>query len=90
MRTVGTKESVDGMDRMDVMGKDLVNFVDLKATAVEKNHMGIKQMDVMEPLVEKRAIDALLSMVLVSYNFPDLIYKDFLDIKGSQGLRLEY
>ena len=77
MRTVGTKESVDGMVRMDVMGKDLVNFVDLKATAAEKNHIGIKQMDVMEPLVEKAGINALLSMVLVSYNFSYLIYKDF-------------
>ena len=65
------------MDRMDVMGKDLVSFVDLKATAAEKNHIGIKQMDVMEPLVEKEGINALLSMVLVSYNFPYLIYKDF-------------
>ena len=35
------------MDRMDVMGKDLVSYVDLKATAAEKNHIGIKQMDVM-------------------------------------------
>ena len=87
MRTVGTKESVDGMDRMDVMGKDLVNFVDLKATAAEKNHIGIKQMDVMEPLVEKGGINALLSMVLVSYNFSYLIYKYF---KGSQGSSLEY
>ena len=65
---------------MDVMGKDLVSFVDLKATAVEKNHLviGIKQMDVMEPSVEKRGIDALQSLVLVSYNFPYLIYKDFI------------
>ena len=46
------------MDRMDVMGKDLVSFVDLKATAAEKNHIGIKQMDVMEPLVEKEGINA--------------------------------
>ena len=65
---------------MDVMGKDLVSFVDLKATAVENNHLviGIKQMDVMEPSVEKRGIDALQSLVLVSYNFPYLIYKDFI------------
>ena len=86
---VGTKDSVDGrMDRKDMMVKDLVNFVDLKGTAVEKNHLviGIKQMDVMEPSAEKVGINALQSLVLYSYNFPDLIYKDFnasIDIKGS-------
>ena len=75
---VGTKDSVDGrMDRKDMMGKDLVNFVDLKGTAVEKNHLviGIKQMDVMEPSAEKVGINALQSLVLFSYNFPDPIYK---------------
>ena len=60
IRIVGTKDSVDGrMDRKDVMGKDLVNFVDLKATAVQKNLViGIKEMDVMEPSVEKMGINA--------------------------------
>ena len=58
---------MERMDRMDVMGKDLATFVDLKATAVEKRItiIGEKQMDVMEPLVEKVGINALQSMVLV-------------------------
>ena len=80
VKIVGIKDIVEMMDQMDVMGKDLVNTVDLKAIAVEKKTQvgGIKQMDVMEPLVEKEGINALLSMVLVSYNFPYLIYKDFI------------
>ena len=85
---------MERMDQMDVMGKDLVTFVDLKATAVEKRItiIGGKQMDVMEPSAEKVGINALQSLVLYSYNFPDLIYKDSIaiDIKGSQGLSLEY
>ena len=53
MRIVGTHESVDGrMDRKEIMDKDRVNFVDRKATAVQRV-IGIKQMDVMEPLVER-------------------------------------
>ena len=81
------------MDRMDVMGKDLVNFVDLKATAAKKKVLdgGIKQMDVMEPSEEKLVIDALTSLVLLSYHFHVLIYLDFtIDFKGFSGLSLEY
>ena len=54
-------------ESVDMVGKDLANIVDLKATAVEKKSLvgGIKQMDVMELLVEKGDIDALQSLVLI-------------------------
>ena len=50
------------------MDKDLAIIVDLKGTAVEKKYLvgGVKQVDVMEPSVVKRGIDALLSLVLFS------------------------
>ena len=77
IRIVGTKDSVDGMDQMDAMGKDHVNFVDLKATAVEKKILvgGIKQMDVMEPSVEKVDMNALQSLVIFFYHLPVLNYQ---------------
>ena len=62
-----------------MVGKDLANIVDLKATAVEKKNLvgGIKQMDVMEPSVEKGGINVLQSLVLFSYHFPVLVYQNF-------------
>ena len=64
------------MDQMDVMGKDLVTFVDLKATAVEKRItiIGGKQMDVMEPSVEKVDTNALQSLVIFFYHLSVLNY----------------
>ena len=68
VKIVGMKDNVEMMDQMDVMGKDLVNIVDLKAIAVEKKTLvgGIKQVDVMERSVVKGGINALLELVLFS------------------------
>ena len=70
VKIVGIKDIVEMMDQMDVMGKDLVNIVDLKAIAVEKKTQvgGIKQMDVMEPSVEKVDTNALQSLVIFFYH----------------------
>ena len=70
VKIVGIKDNVEMMDQMDVMGKDLVNIVDLKAIAVEKKTQvgGIKQMDVMEPSVEKVDTNALQSLVIFFYH----------------------
>ena len=80
VKIVGTQENVDTlMDAMDVMDKDLVNIVDLKATAVEKKILlgGIKQMDVMEPSVEKVDTNALQSLVIFFYHLSVLNYQIF-------------
>ena len=80
VKIVGTQENVDTlMDAMDVMDKDLVNIVDLKATAVEKKILlgGIKQMDVMEPSVEKVDTNALQSLVIFFYHLSVLNYPIF-------------
>ena len=79
VKIVGTQENVEMMDPMDVMGKDLVNIVDLKATAVEKKILlgGIKQMDVMEPSVEKVDTNALQSLVIFFYHLSVLNYQIF-------------
>ena len=70
---------------MDVMGKDLATFVDLKATAVEKRItiIGEKQMDVMEPSVEKVDTNALQSLVIFFYHLSvlnNLVFKYVIDI----------
>ena len=66
-KIVLTKESVEIMvNCIYEVDKDLAIIVDLKGTVVEKKNLvgGIKQADVMEPLVVKGGINVLLDLVL--------------------------